>query len=94
MVRVYLILLIPLFLVAGLLALVRYCWSVAFSPDRAWRISKGWDQLGNVALNGSEDELISTRAARARDAGRRWGCVLCRLLDHIDPDHCDKSRWL
>ena len=29
---------------------------------------------------------------RARDGGRRWGCLLCRLLDALDPGHCDKSR--
>lgn len=49
------------------------------------------DQLWNARLGGDEDETISGRAAKARNAGRRWGCVLCRLLDWIDPDHCNNS---
>jgi hypothetical protein len=23
--------------------------------------------------------------------GKRWGCVLCRLLDYVEKDHCLKS---
>lgn len=32
---------------------------------------------------------ISARAATARDHGHRWGCILCRLLDWLDANHCD-----
>lgn len=49
------------------------------------------DQYWNAALGGDEDETISSRAAKARIAGRRWGCVFCRLLDAIDRDHCAAS---
>lgn len=50
------------------------------------------DQLFNVALlNGDEDETISSNAGkRARD-GIGWACVLCRFLDLLDPNHCEKS---
>lgn len=89
--RLKLIALLPLLILAPPIALVRYCWSIATNPERAWRIAIGFDQLGNVAANGSEDETISSRAARARSKGRRWGCILCRWLDAIDPGHCDKS---
>ncbi len=34
---------------------------------------------------------VSATAAEARDAGRRWGCVLCRWLDAVDPGHCDNA---
>ena len=90
--RLRLILLLPALALAPLLAALRYCWCIALNPGRAWRIAIGFDQLANVAANGSEDETISSRAARARDQGQRWGCVLCRLLDSISKDHCDKSR--
>lgn len=57
---------------------------------RAWTIILGYDQLGNSATGGEPGELISTRANRERKEGRRWACVLCRLLDRIDPGHCDR----
>lgn len=60
--------------------------------QRLLNIAIAIDQLAYVAANGHEDETISSRAARARDEGRAWGCVLCRWLDRLDPDHCDKSR--
>jgi hypothetical protein len=54
-------------------------------------IAVGYDQLANVALNGDEDETISSRAHRAAQNGRAWGCVLCKLLDKLDKNHCEKS---
>lgn len=49
------------------------------------------DQLCNALLAGYPDETLSTRAARARASGQRWGCLLCRLLESIDRDHCTRS---
>ncbi|HYD43665.1 MAG TPA: hypothetical protein VEA79_00210 [Phenylobacterium sp.] len=59
---------------------------------------KGWpmrllvalDQLANALLLGLPDETISSRAAKAARRGKRWGCVLCWLLDKIDRDHCER----
>lgn len=48
------------------------------------------DETGNAMMGGDPEETISSRAAKARNAGRRWGCLLCRLLDKLDPGHCDK----
>lgn len=90
--RLILLALAPLLLCASLLWWLRYAGAVIASPQRAWRLAVAKDQLANAAFNGHEDETISSRAARARDAGRRWGCVLCRWLDALDSDHCDKSR--
>lgn len=56
-----------------------------------WRGLLAQDQVLNAALEGYEDEKLSSRAAKARAAGKHWGCVLCRVLDWIDPDHCNKS---
>jgi hypothetical protein len=42
-------------------------------------------------LGGNEDETISSRAAKAKLQGKRWGCVLCKLLDKLDKNHCEKS---
>jgi hypothetical protein len=49
------------------------------------------DQAGNTLAGGSPNETISERAAKARKTGRRWGCVLCGLLDRINPGHCDNA---
>lgn len=56
------------------------------------RVLIALDQLGNVlVLNGHEDETISSNAAKASLRGERWGCVLCKVLDWIDPGHCQDA---
>jgi hypothetical protein len=49
------------------------------------------DEAANTLAGGSPNETISERAAKARNAGRRWGCVLCRALNWINPGHCDNA---
>jgi hypothetical protein len=44
-----------------------------------------------LILLGSYNETVSERAARAREKGKTWGCVLCRILDWIVRDHCKSS---
>jgi hypothetical protein len=50
------------------------------------------DQLLNAIFRGMPNQTISSRAADARGAGRRWGCVLCGWLDKLDMNHCEKAR--
>lgn len=89
--RLILLLAVPLMLLGNGLAWLRFGWAWLANPARAWRIAIGYDQLFNVAANGDEDETLSSRAGKAKRRGERWGCVLCRLLDKIDPGHCDRS---
>jgi hypothetical protein len=89
--RLALVLLTPLLLLAFAVAVLCYLVAVVASPDKAWRLAIASDQLANTAANGNEDETISSRANRARLEGRRWGCVLCRVLDVFERDHCAKS---
>jgi hypothetical protein len=49
------------------------------------------DQAGNTLAGGSPNETISERSAKARNAGRKWGCLLCGLLDRVNPGHCDNA---
>lgn len=49
------------------------------------------DEAANTILGGSPNETISERAAKARNAGRKWGCALCQLLGWINPGHCDRA---
>lgn len=83
-VGVFIILCLPL-------AALRIFGVVFTNPVKAWYIFKAFDLTGNVLLNGKFNEYISTRAYRAMQEGRKWGCVLCRWLDDFDPDHCQKS---
>ncbi|RWJ03509.1 hypothetical protein [Mesorhizobium sp.] len=50
--------------------------------------------LLNALLGGEAPETLSYRSAKARRSGKRWGCLMCRLLDAFDRDHCDRTlRW-
>lgn len=46
------------------------------------------DYLLNTLTGGAESETLTKRAARAQSQGRKWGCVLCRLLERVDKGHC------
>jgi hypothetical protein len=48
------------------------------------------DQFTNTLFGGNPDDTISLRAAKAKAKGEQWGCVLCKVLDWFDKDHCDK----
>lgn len=69
------------------------------SPGRyLFNILIWMDQGLNVLLAGNPDETLSSRAhkatLKANRTGKRWGCVLCALLDKIDPDHCARAvEW-
>lgn len=56
-----------------------------------WNVLIAIDQFGNALAGGDPDETISSRAAKAKVNGRPWGCVLCKVLDWVQPDHCDKA---
>lgn len=50
--------------------------------------------LINSLLGGRPTETVSYRAAQARSHRKRWGCVLCHVLDRLDHNHCDKTlKW-
>ncbi|SCW95611.1 hypothetical protein [Ancylobacter rudongensis] len=50
--------------------------------------------LVNALLAGQPTETLCYRAAKARRAGRGWGCVFCQLADLFDRDHCGNTlRW-
>lgn len=59
--------------------------------NRAWEIALGYDHLGNAVTGGNPRETISARAYRAMLERRTWGCVLCRLLNYLQTDHCRKA---
>lgn len=76
-----------------MLSVAKALWSIIVGNyGNAFEILKGYDRLGNASTNGRSNETISSRANRARSEGRRWGCVLCKILDSIDPNHCKNSE--
>ena len=89
--RIYLLAIWLLCLAAASIASIWMLLAALAGSRRAWKIAIGHDQLANVAFGGSEDETISSRAGTAAKAGKRWACILCRLLDKFDPGHCEKS---
>lgn len=45
-----------------------------------------------IVLFGASNETVSERCGKARNAGREWGCVACRLLGYVfGKDHCDNA---
>lgn len=55
------------------------------------RIFVALDQLLNTMFGGDEDETMSSRLGKDARRGRFVGCVLCKMLDWIDKDHCEKA---
>lgn len=85
---------VAIWLLCQLAHIVASVWmllAALYGSKRAWKLAIGYDQLANVAFGGDPDETISSRAGKEKKRGRRWACVLCRLLDKLDPDHCEKS---
>lgn len=79
---------------AGLVSMIQMLWSIAVGSPKAWRLAKAFDRVGNAATGGSDTETVSSRANRAKTEGRRWGCVLCKLLDIFEKDHCKNSSGI
>ncbi|WP_166656091.1 hypothetical protein [Paraburkholderia sp. BL10I2N1] len=61
-------------------------------------VAYSFDCLCNASAFGDPRETISSRAGKARAAGRGWGCVLCAFLGWVATliagkpvDHCAES---
>lgn len=83
-----------IWLLCVLVAVIALVWMLLAAiagSTRAWKLAVAHDQLANTAFGGDEDETISSRAAKAARGGERWGCVLCKLLDKLDPGHCQRN---
>lgn len=60
----------------------------------AFNVLISLDQLWNAIFDGNPDETISSRAGKAMLRGEGWACVLCKLLNTFQADHCLKSiEW-
>lgn len=79
--------------VAVILAPFRLAWTIITSnQDQMIQIFEAYDRLGNAVTNGNSAQTISTRANQARIQGKGWGCILCKILDKIQANHCENAR--
>lgn len=49
------------------------------------------DEGLNVLTGGDANETMSSRAGKGRREGKRWACMLCRFLDILQTNHCERS---
>jgi hypothetical protein len=89
--RLVMLLLIPLVVFANVLVWVSYLAHIVDNPAKSLAIALMMDQAGNVAINGRVDQSLSQRADIAWKAGKRWGCILCKLLDWVQKNHCEDA---
>lgn len=64
--------------------------AISGSP-RYWPLARSFDRVGNVATGGVENDMVTERAARGTLQGKRRWCLLCKLLDKVDPGHCARA---
>lgn len=68
-------------------------------PGQYWlNVLIGLDQFVNALAGGDPRETISSRSAKARAEGLRWGCIMCAFLGWVatklsgtPTDHCALS---
>ena len=56
--------------------------------DYLFGIAIAFDEFWNSVLGGDPHATISARAYVAAARQCPWACVLCRLLDLLQRDHC------
>lgn len=85
-------------LLVALWTMLAIPFSAAFgSGRRAWSVAVGYDQLGNAAAGGNEDETFSSRCWRNRE--RPHYALMVMLIDWVflrlrgEEDHC-MNAWL
>lgn len=61
------------------------------SKGYGYNLAVSADEFLNALIGGFPGETVSSRAARARNNGKNWGCFLCKWLDKLHTDHCTKS---
>lgn len=76
---------------AAVVSLVWMLCSLVLNGKRFMRIAVGFDCTSSADFGGDGYTTISKRAYQAALKKRRWGCVLCKMLDYIDPNHCENA---
>ena len=82
----------PVCVAAGLVMIIWLPVAILLGSSRAARIMLASDRLANSVFGGSDRETISSRSYRGQTEGVRGWCLLCRILDAIDKNHCKNSE--
>lgn len=91
--RLLLIVLAAVGICSNILAIIWLVPSIIFAPNgsRAWKIIVAYDMLANASTGGDDGETVSARAYKASLRENWYGCLLCKLLDRLKPNHCEDS---
>lgn len=81
----------PFVVLAAIVGLIGFTTAILVSPSRAWHIARGFDQVVNAVIKGDEDETISSRAGKGARRGTWHWCIICKLLNMLDPNHCEAA---
>lgn len=77
---------------SGALCLDMMCRDFEIGLDPLKRASREASRILNTwGVDLDPNRTISEQANDARKEGAVWGVALCRLLDQIDPGHCEKQ---
>ena len=49
------------------------------------------DQGANCLLGGDPQETLSSRIGKVAADGHKWAVLVCKVLDWLDPGHCQRS---
>jgi hypothetical protein len=77
----------------SLINLIKMFYNIFTNQSKAWAIARALDRSINVTLNGTERETVSSRAYRGSLEGNRGWCILCKILDKLERDHCRKAFY-
>lgn len=89
--RLVVLLIYPIAMISAIVAAVFIPITALVGSERSWNMLVALDRLGNAATGGQSDQTISDRANTAWHQGKAWGCVLCKILNWIQRNHCQDS---
>jgi hypothetical protein len=89
--RIQMVFIYPFIVLACLLAVLWLPVAIALGSDRAPRIMIAADRMANTVFGGQAYETISSRSYRGQREGVKVWCVLCKILNVVEKDHCKKS---
>lgn len=92
--RLSMLLIYPVCVLAAIVMLFWLPVAILLKSRRSVRIMIAADRMANAVFGGDDRETISSRAWRGTQEGVKGWCLLCRLLDALDREHCRRSAGM
>lgn len=89
--RIQMVFIYPFIILACLLTILWLPVAILLGSDRAPRIMLAADRMTNTVFGGQAKETISSRSYRGQREGVKVWCILCKILEVVEKDHCKKS---